>query len=155
MSRVHLRSAGPSDLATILAIDEACFAKPWPRASWEGELQRPFCTIALALDDGGSAIGLSCDWCLPPAEAHLLRLATLPRRRGSGVGWDLLCAVIARAQTAGCASVVLEVGRSNADARRLYARAGFATIGVRPRYYSQPPDDALVMLRTFDKATAP
>jgi ribosomal-protein-alanine N-acetyltransferase len=156
VTAIHLRSAGPADLDSILAIDEACFPRPWPRASWEGELSRPFCTITLAIDERTRApIGLSCDWCLPPSEAHLLRLATLPEHRARGAGWDLLCAVIARAQTAGCVSLVLEVGRSNADARRLYERAGFSSIGVRPQYYSVPPDDALVMVRTLALPTAP
>lgn len=155
MNGTHLRRAGPSDLDTVLAVDEACFARPWPRASWAGELSRSFCTVSLAFDRDGTAIGLACDWCLPPAEAHLLRLATLPEHRGRGVGWDLLCAVIARAQTAGCARLLLEVGRRNEDARRLYARAGFSTIAVRSHYYSQPPDDALVMVRTLAGATSP
>lgn len=153
MSGVHLRVAGAADLAVIVAIDAACFPHPWPRESWQGELARSFCTITLAQTERGDIVGLSCAWVLPPDEGHLLRLATLAEHRGRGVGRDLLCAVVASARSAGCAAVVLEVGKSNAAARRLYEREGFTTIGVRPRYYSDPADDAIVMRRTMTGAT--
>jgi ribosomal-protein-alanine N-acetyltransferase len=149
VSAYRLRAASEADLPAIVAIDQACFARPWPVASWQAELSRPFCTISVACDATDDAIvGLAFDWCLPPDPAHLLRIATLPAWRGRGIAWDLLCAVIARAQNAGCSAVMLEVGRSNVAARRLYERAAFATIDVRPRYYPDPPDDALVMRRT-------
>ena len=152
MSEHRLRCADASDLPAIVAIDAACFPRPWPEASWRAELARSFCTITLAVVDT-RVVGLACDWSLPPDNAHLLRLATLPECRGRGIGWDLLCAVIARAQTAGCAGIVLEVGRGNGDARRLYERAAFVTIGERARYYVDPSDDAIVMRRTLSGAT--
>jgi [ribosomal protein S18]-alanine N-acetyltransferase len=153
VSGVRLRAAGAADLATIVAIDRACFPHPWPRESWQAELGRSFCAITLAQTERGDIVGLSCAWILPPDETHLLRLATLAEHRGLGVGRDLLCAVVAAARFAGCAAVVLEVGKGNVAARRLYEREGFATIGVRPRYYSDPLDDAIVMRRTLGGAT--
>jgi len=39
----------------------------------------------------------------------------------------------------------LEVRISNTAARRLYERFGFRPVGVRPRYYSDNSEDALIM----------
>ena len=41
--------------------------------------------------------------------------------------------------------MTLEVRLSNAAARQLYQRFGFRPVGVRPRYYSDNGEDALIM----------
>jgi ribosomal-protein-alanine N-acetyltransferase len=41
--------------------------------------------------------------------------------------------------------MTLEVRLSNRAARELYARFGFKPVGVRPRYYSDNGEDALIM----------
>jgi len=45
--------------------------------------------------------------------------------------------------------VFLEVRVSNLAARRLYEAAGFRVVGVRPRYYRRPVEDALVLRRAL------
>ena len=45
-----------------------------------------------------------------------------------------------------CRFVTLEVRRSNAAAVRLYRRFGFRAVGVRPNYYAEDQEDAIVML---------
>ncbi len=138
-----LRRATAEDLATVVAVDEACFDMPWPASSWEAELSRAFATVTLACE-GPDVVAIACDWCVA-GQGHLLRLATLPSARGRGVGRALLADVLARARAAACAEVWLEVGARNEAARRLYARAGFVEVARRRGYYRDPPDDALVM----------
>jgi ribosomal-protein-alanine N-acetyltransferase len=41
--------------------------------------------------------------------------------------------------------VTLEVRISNLAARQLYERFGFRPVGVRPRYYTDNGEDALIM----------
>ena len=50
------------------------------------------------------------------------------------------------AATRSCRFVTLEVRRSNAAALRLYRRFGFRAVGVRPNYYAEDQEDAIVML---------
>jgi ribosomal-protein-alanine N-acetyltransferase len=45
-----------------------------------------------------------------------------------------------------CRYVTLEVRRSNAAAIELYRRLGFEAVGVRPKYYVEDNEDAVVML---------
>jgi ribosomal-protein-alanine N-acetyltransferase len=42
--------------------------------------------------------------------------------------------------------MTLEVRRSNSIAQRLYARFAFRPVGVRPNYYAEDQEDAIVML---------
>ena len=49
------------------------------------------------------------------------------------------------ARDLGARVVTLEVRLSNQPARALYGRFGFRPVGIRPRYYSDNGEDALIM----------
>lgn len=68
-------------------------------------------------------------------EAEILSIGVVPAARCAGVGRALLDAAVVVAESAGAASVYLEVGEDNGPARALYAVAGFMPVGRRPDYY--------------------
>lgn len=74
-------------------------------------------------------------------------LAVAPEARRRGIGTALVAHVLRTAAARGAAEVRLDVRRRNREARRLYGRLGFTEVGVRPRYYRAPPDDALLLTR--------
>ena len=49
--------------------------------------------------------------------------------------------------------MTLEVRRSNAGAIRLYRKYGFRPVGVRPNYYVEDNEDAIVMLLELSAPT--
>lgn len=91
---------------------------------------------------------------VPPdaAECELEFLLVLPHLRRLGVGAALLETVLAWAQQQGAQHLLLEVRASNVAAQRLYASLGFEPAGMRPRYYSDPADDAIQMRRQISAA---
>jgi ribosomal-protein-alanine N-acetyltransferase len=78
-------------------------------------------------------------------EAHVTTFAVLPDWRRRGIGGRLLLAVLELAIEVGASVATLEVRLSNVAARALYQRFGFRPVGVRPRYYSDNAEDALIM----------
>ena len=56
-----------------------------------------------------------------------------------------LTLVLARVEEPARVDVTLEVRLSNLPARRLYEKYGFRPVGIRPRYYSDNGEDALIM----------
>ncbi len=78
--------------------------------------------------------------------SHLLNLATHPLARRAGHASRLLAHIIEFGRQHGCRIVTLEVRRSNAAALRLYRRFAFRPVGVRPNYYAEDQEDAIVML---------
>ena len=50
-----------------------------------------------------------------------------------------------RARERGARLATLEVRRSNAPAIALYRSLGYRQVGVRPRYYAEEGEDAIVM----------
>ncbi len=77
-------------------------------------------------------------------EAEILTLAVAPPARRQGRARRLLGAAVTEAGRRGARSMVLEVSVRNEAARALYARAGFAEVGRRPRYYAGGVD-ALIL----------
>ena len=55
----------------------------------------------------------------------------------------------------GARYLTLEVRPSNEPALKLYGELGFEVVGVRPRYYSDNGEDALVMVKPLDGTSVP
>ena len=75
-----------------------------------------------------------------------MNLAVHPDHRREGVGEELARWVLGMGQEKGCRIAMLEVRESNHPARQLYEKLGFKVTAVRPGYYRDPKEDALVML---------
>jgi len=78
-------------------------------------------------------------------EAHVATLAVAPDYRGQGVARALLAAVLLEAWRRGARKSLLEVRRSNTAALHLYYGLGFAAVGLRPGYYEDTHEDALLL----------
>ena len=88
---------------------------------------------------GHGGIWLSLD------EGHITTIAVHPDHRGRGVGELLLIGLIDEAYDLGAQQLTLEVRVSNTTAQRLYNKYGFAEHGIRPRYYTDNNEDAVIM----------
>lgn len=132
------------DIPAVHAIESASFPTPWPPYAFRGELETNRMARYLVLRAGSRVIAYAGIWLMVD-EAHVTTFAVLPAYRRRGVGGRLLCEVIELSAALGATVVTLEVRLSNAAARQLYQRFGFRPVGVRPRYYSDNGEDALIM----------
>jgi ribosomal-protein-alanine N-acetyltransferase len=83
-------------------------------------------------------------WCMM-GEGHIVTIAVRDEWRRQGIGELLLVAALDAAVEAVQDVVTLEYRVSNAAARALYEKYGFAQVGVRARYYSDNHEDAVLM----------
>lgn len=148
-----LRTA--SDLDALVAVEEASFTNPWTREMYHAELAHvgvSFFMLARAPD--GTVVGFCSYWRVVD-EIHINNLAVLPSHRRQGVGRALLARILRDAAAQGAVRALLEVRRSNDQARRLYEALGFTVAGVRQAYYTAPIEDALVLWREhLDRAVS-
>lgn len=142
---VEIAAATSADLDAINDIELQSFPNPWPQEAFRAELSHAWAHVDVARLHG-RVIGFCNYWLVPP-ELHLHVIATRPDHRGRGVGSALIRHVLDTAAREGCGLAMLDVRASNAAAIRLYQRAGFATVHIRSRYYSDNGEDALVMSR--------
>ena len=78
-------------------------------------------------------------------ESHIINFGIRTSWRRLGVGRLLLSEVLKRLSINNIRRVTLEVRPSNSAAIRLYRSFGFDEVGLRPKYYSDDNEDALIM----------
>jgi ribosomal-protein-alanine N-acetyltransferase len=96
-------------------------------------------------EQGEGLLGFAVGVVHPAGDAELESIAVAEGARRCGIGEALCLAVANWCVAQGATELLLEVRASSAGAIALYAKAGFAAVGRRARYYSQPEDDAVVM----------
>jgi ribosomal-protein-alanine N-acetyltransferase len=139
--------AGLSDLEAIQEVDRLSFPSPWTRAMYEEELRHPGTAFIIVLRTAAASVAGYCSYRLVADELQINNVAVLPAHRAKGYGRALVAAALDHGRAAGARTAHLEVRRSNEAARRLYRGLGFVQVGERPRYYSHPEEDALVLAR--------
>jgi ribosomal-protein-alanine N-acetyltransferase len=136
-----VRRLAYSDLPAVISIERRSFPTPWSLAMFVLELSKPS-GICLAATSGDELIGyLVCSrydqvW-------HLMNVAVTPERRRGGVAGRLISKLVDEA--GGKLPFTLEVRVSNRAAIAMYEGLGFRSEGIRPRYYQDNGEDALIM----------
>ena len=142
--RLTLQPMSVDDIPAVHAIESASFPTPWPPYAFRQELETNRMAHYLVARAGERVIAYAGIWLMVD-EAHVTTFAVLPAYRRRGVGGLLLSGLMALSADTGATVLTLEVRLGNVAARQLYQRFGFRPVGVRPRYYSDNGEDALIM----------
>ena len=144
MNELEIRRLTYADLPQVVAIERRAFPAPWSLAMFVLELSKAAGVCLAAVRDGVVCGYLVCSryadvW-------HLMNVAVAPEARRQGIARSLMGELLERLPAK--AQITLEVRRSNEPALAMYESLGFRAAGVRPRYYQDNGEDALIMWRT-------
>jgi [ribosomal protein S18]-alanine N-acetyltransferase len=143
------RRARAADVGRVVEIEQEGFLHPWSCELIERELGHAWSQVLLAEDgDGGPIVGYIVFW-LVHDEVHVLNVATALAARRHGVGRALMEEAEEEGRRRGCRISTLEVRRSNVPALALYRAIGYRQVGIRPNYYAEEREDAIVMVKTL------
>ncbi len=133
------------DLDAVVAVEARAYSWPWSRGNFIDTLAAGH--IAEVLEDRDAGLLGYFVAMNGVDELHLLNVTVAPEWQGRGHGSALLDAVAEHGRDRGLAALWLEVRQSNHRARALYARRGFAEVGLRRGYYPAAGrrEDAVVM----------
>jgi len=132
------------DVADIKKIEDICFSVPWSEKSIEESLKNP-CSHFYIAKDGNSALGY-IGIQIFSGEGYVTNVATLPEYRKQGIAQ----ALVNRALENEMEFLTLEVRKGNTPAISLYKKLGFTDVGVRPKFYREPTEDAILMTKYKD-----
>ena len=82
-----------------------------------------------------------------PYESDITNITVSGDCRRQGIATALFQELFRRCPEKGVSVIHLEVRESNAPARALYEKLGFAADGRRKHYYTEPTEDAILMTR--------
>lgn len=138
------------DLLEVVEIEEQSGLSRWGWAAYYAELQghnRSLMLIARAKGreaENRQVVGYIAARAAA-GELHINNVAVRESYRRNGIGSLLLSRAIEEGKRLGASSAFLEVRSGNLAAQSLYQKCGFLPIARRPRYYSEPLEDAVVM----------
>jgi [ribosomal protein S18]-alanine N-acetyltransferase len=130
-----------ADFDAIVTLEQESFSNPWTPAALEEMLAAPVTRLYVARTPAGEILAFCACWLIAD-ELHINTIAVKLTMRRQGIAKFLLQEVLERT---GMSRATLEVRRSNVAAQKLYEALGFRTTAIRPRYYSNPEEDALIL----------
>jgi ribosomal-protein-alanine N-acetyltransferase len=141
---LRIRPMTVVDLPAVQLIERASFSTPWPPQAYRQELETNRLAHYLVATLADEIVAYGGVWLMVD-EAHITTFAVHPRFRRRRIGERLLLALMDLSVDRHAREATLEVRLSNLAARRLYEKYGFRPVGIRPRYYSDNGEDALIM----------
>lgn len=136
MRRRHLRA--------VVAIEKAANPHPWSHALFAGELTMPTSRYWVVARRGRQVVGFA-GLMVTLDEGHITNFAVHEGYRRMAIGSRMLLAQCREAADREVRDITLEVRASNQGAQALYRHFGFAPGGIRPGYYKDNGEDAIIM----------
>nr|WP_238188468.1 ribosomal protein S18-alanine N-acetyltransferase [Paenibacillus sp. L3-i20] len=137
------------DIPAIIAIEQEAFTSPWTAEAFTNELTNNMFARYMVMEESGQVLGYGGMWIIMD-EAHITNIAIRSDLRGNGLGHKLLEQMQRTAVFFEAVRMTLEVRVTNELAQHLYRKYGFQSSGIRPRYYSDNDEDALIMWAELD-----
>jgi ribosomal-protein-alanine N-acetyltransferase len=138
------------DIPAVHNIDILSFSLPWPERSFRFELTENPVSRGWVAEVEERIAAMLVLWFIVD-EAHIATIAVHPDFRRRGIGEQILLYSLKKVQDEGARRAFLEVRAGNVAAQAMYKKYGFEVTGVRPRYYKDNNEDALLMdLEKFD-----
>ena len=136
MRRRHVRQ--------VMRIEAQVYPRPWSSALFLQEIVRRSDRIYFVARHESTVVGYG-GLITSGLEAHITTIAVDPEYHRHHIGLKLMLGLMDAAIGRGAHTVSLEVRRSNYGAQRMYELFGFRPVGLRPGYYVETGEDAIVM----------
>ncbi|MDP8254283.1 MAG: ribosomal protein S18-alanine N-acetyltransferase [Candidatus Alcyoniella australis] len=144
--QVLIQPASVRWIDQIWSIESESFAATWSREALAALLADPRAVflVALVSDQQAQLAGYALCWEVVD-ELHMLKIAGSPRFRRQGIGRQMVQQLIQRARRSNMRVIQLEVRANNDTALGFYRALGFVQAGLRPGYYTDSGEDAVLL----------
>jgi ribosomal-protein-alanine N-acetyltransferase len=148
-SSVLVRAFTPQDVGSVQSLLAQCpEAAQWSIQGLQGVFTASGRAWVAECDRSNTICGFLSARIVSD-QAEVLNLAVSPECRRAGHATALLLEALSEFRRFNLSSVFLEVRESNLPAIRFYERCGFVNSGVRPGYYRNPNEAAILMMKKF------
>lgn len=141
--KINFRPMRFEDLEIVAALEMEAFHDAWNIAMLRNELENSL-SCYLIMEFEREVVGYAGFWLIA-GEAQITRVAVFKAHRGLGLGNILTEKIIEKAWELEAEAVTLEVRETNIVAQKAYLKNGFKSVGVRPNYYEDTHEGAIIM----------
>ncbi len=152
-SGVSITGMTEHDLLEVVEIEENSGLSRWGWAAYYAELQGTNSNLMLVArvantkqQQRSHSLAGYVVARMGANELHINNVAVRENYRRRGIGRSLLDKILEAGKRAGVACAFLELRAGNDPALALYEKCGFRVTARRQKYYSEPAEDALVMI---------
>lgn len=142
-TEVVVRHMTFEDIPGVIDIEVLCFPIPWTHHAFRMEMRNKLAVYQVAVIDK-KIVAYGGMWLIME-EAHITNIAVHPQYQSRGIGKKIVEALVQEADQRRIQRMTLEVRKSNEVAIQLYKTMGFLVSGIRPGYYHDNGEDAIIM----------
>lgn len=146
---IIIRRMREKDLDRIMEVEKAAFTTPWSRESFLLEINKNQLARYFIAEVDGLVVGYGGIWLILD-EGHITNIAVDKEYRRLGIGKRILEELIGLCKECNVVAMTLEVRQNNEPAKNLYKEYEFIEYGIRPNYYADVNQDAIVMWKKLD-----
>jgi ribosomal-protein-alanine N-acetyltransferase len=132
----------------MAALEAKSFSNPWSESSLNLFFDTESAIMVICLEDG--CFASYCNLLTVLDEVQIINVATDPAFKKQGCAKAVLEFVLEESKKRGITTISLEVRESNIPAISLYESLGFFVAGKRKDFYTDPRENALVMIKNLD-----
>lgn len=126
-----------------LKLEKENFSDPWNENDFLYAVSDQYTFYIAVLDDKDEIIGIS-GMIIAGTDADIMNVSVSKDCRRCGIGKEMLHYLMNKGEELGVRNYTLEVRVNNTPARKLYESLDFVCEGIRPRFYSNPTEDAAI-----------
>ena len=147
--KILIREMEEKDLDRIMEVEKSAFTTPWSRNAFLIEIKNNQLAKYVIAEVDGRPVAYGGIWLILD-EGHITNIAVDKDFRGLGIGKKILEALIDICMKDEILAMTLEVREDNEPAKMLYKKYGFIEYGIRPNYYVEDNQDAIVMWKKLN-----
>jgi [ribosomal protein S18]-alanine N-acetyltransferase len=139
-----------NDIEFVKNLEIECNLSNWSETDYLDEIDRDD-SFPLIISAKNQKIGFLVARMLDSGverEVEIYNLAILPSLQNQGFGQVLITHLINQCSKNNVTKIWLEVRKSNIKAIKFYQKNTFVEVGSRKNFYTNPPEDAILMCRT-------
>jgi ribosomal-protein-alanine acetyltransferase len=144
-AKLVIRELKAEDAAAAAEIEYQSFPDPWSQNGILDTVSNPS-TVCLLAEKAGKAVGYLFAYRAGD-EAEIARIAVAGEQKRQGVGKSLMRTLEEIGKKKQIRRLLLDVRKSNREARAFYEKMAFQEDGIRRGFYQDPPEDAVLMSR--------
>ena len=146
---IIIREMEEKDLDRIMEVEKSAFTTPWSRDSFLLEITKNQLAKYFIAEVEGIPVAYGGIWLILD-EGHITNIAVDKDYKRLGIGEKILEALIDICKEFEIIAMTLEVRADNEPAKNLYKKYGFLEYGIRPNYYADDNQDAIVMWKKLN-----